>query len=401
MRHSLPANGKGLKTSDSSLREKSGILSKKNPTLSDIQSLTIGELIQLYAYAESIVETIREPLIVLTADLKVKSANRAFYRTFRTSKSDTEGKYIYDLGNAEWDIPNLRKLLENILPLNSHFDDYEVSHNFKSIGKKVMLLNARRINFEGNKTSLILLAIEDITHRKQIEKQKEDFISMATHELKTPLTSIKAFSQIITAKLQKSVDKPTLNMAERMEGQINNLVKLIAELLDSSRIQSGKILLDIEKFNLDSLISNTVNDVYTTTTTTTIPYSIVVKGKTNATISGDRFRISQVLLNLLTNAIKYSPENNKIIVRAKKDKNYVTVSVQDFGIGIPEDKLEHVFERFYQASIPKSQGRLTSLGLGLYISSEIVKRHGGKIWCKSKEGKGSTFYFTLPLKSKT
>lgn len=369
-------------------------MNKNNPSISDIQRLTIGELIQLYAYAESIVETVREPLLILTSDLKVKTANRSFYRIFKTSKNDTEGKYIYHLGNGEWNIPDLRKLLEDILPHNSHFDDYEVTHDFKLIGRKVMLLNARRIVFEGNKTALILLAIEDITHRKEIEKQREEFISMATHELKTPLTSIKAFSQIITSNLKKSGDKPNLIMVQRMEGQINKLVKLIADLLDSSRIQSGKLSLDIENFNFDSLISETVNDV----STTTIPYNIVIEGKTNAVVSGDRFRISQVLLNLLNNAIKFSPENKKIIVRVKKDNDKVLVGVQDFGIGIAKNKQVHVFERFFQAAKPKNQDGFTSLGLGLYISSEIVKRHGGKVWCKSEEGKGSTLYFTLPMK---
>lgn len=311
--NSLPANSKGVVTSDSVVPEKSPVFYQKAPSISDIQKLTVGELIELYAYAESIVETVREPLIILTADLKVKTANLSFYRTFMVTRKDTEGKYIYDLGNGEWNIPELRKLLENILPLNNHFDDFEVTHIFNTIGKKVMLLNARRIILEGNKTALILLAFEDITIKKEIEKYKEDFISMATHELKTPLTTIKAFSQIVITKLKKSGDKQTAAMAQRMDEQVNKLVKLVAELVDTSRIQSG-ISLDIKRFSIDSLIAKTVKDVITTTITTTkMPYNIVIKGKANTAITADPFRISQVLLNLLTNAVKYSPGNVKPI----------------------------------------------------------------------------------------
>jgi PAS domain S-box-containing protein len=121
-------------------------------------------------YAESIVETIREPLLVLTADLKVISANQSFYQTFKVTPKETEGKFIYSIGNHQWDIPALRKLLEEIIPNNAHFNDFEVDHEFPAIGKKTMLLNARRIYREGKGTDRILLAIEDISERKKTEE---------------------------------------------------------------------------------------------------------------------------------------------------------------------------------------------------------------------------------------
>ena len=120
-------------------------------------------------YAESIVETIREPLLVLDADLKIVSANRNFYRTFKVTPDETIGTFIYDLGNKQWDIPRLRELLEEVLPEKEAFDDFEVEHNFESIGHKVMLLNARQIYRKDIGTKMILLAMEDITERKQLE----------------------------------------------------------------------------------------------------------------------------------------------------------------------------------------------------------------------------------------
>ena len=132
--------------------------------------------------ADDIVDTVREPMLVLSADLRVRRANRSFYRTFRVRPEDTEGRLVYDLGNHQWDIPALRRLLEEVLPQNTSFDDFEVAHDFESIGRKVMLLNARRVYREGNRTESILLAIEDITERRRVEDERR--------ELETRFTSL-------------------------------------------------------------------------------------------------------------------------------------------------------------------------------------------------------------------
>jgi two-component system CheB/CheR fusion protein len=169
-------------------------------------------------YAESIVETVREPLLVLDADLKIISANRNFYRTFIVTSGETIGSFIYDLGNKQWDIPKLRELLETILPQKTTFDDYEVEHDFATIGRRIMLLNARQIQRVLGKERIILLAIEDITDRREIEnglekaheeledlaaelkrtaKVKSEFLANMSHELRTPLNSINGFSEVL------------------------------------------------------------------------------------------------------------------------------------------------------------------------------------------------------------
>lgn len=244
----------------------------------------------------------------------------------------------------------------------------------------------------------------DITERKKVEEklkelnyQKDEFISIASHELKTPISSIKIMSQLASKKLTKSNDKSTLDLVNRIEGQVEKLTSLVGDLLDASRIQSGKLDLKKDKFELVELIKEVISDI-TTTYETEKPFSIEFKTKQKIIINADRFRLTQVLSNLFTNAIKYSPEGGKINVNVKKKNNAIEVSVTDYGIGIPKEKQDLIFNRFYQAERQKDkENRFSSLGLGLYISSNIIKQHGGKIWVESDRGKGSTFFFTLPI----
>jgi PAS domain S-box-containing protein len=158
-------------------------------------------------YSEAIVDSVRVPLVVLNKKLQVLTANRAFYDTFKLTPQETENKSIYKLNGSAWNISKLKVLLEKILPANTHLDNYEVAIEFPHMGRRIMLLNARRTYRQVNNTEAILLAFEDITHRKQLEKQKDDFIGIVSHELKTPLTSVKAFSQLLEKHLQQNNDK--------------------------------------------------------------------------------------------------------------------------------------------------------------------------------------------------
>ncbi len=200
--------------------------------LNDVKNLTVEDVIVMYAYAEAIVETVREPLIILDGNLRIKTANKSFFDTFKVTKGKTYNKCLFELGNGQWNIPQLKKLLTEILPKNSHFDDFEVTHTFEDIGTRTMVLNARRIVLEGHKTELILLAIEDITERKQIDKQKDDFIGVASHELKTSLTSIKTFVQILLAHNKKIGDKKNVFMLDKVARQIDRMEHMIQSFLN-------------------------------------------------------------------------------------------------------------------------------------------------------------------------
>lgn len=360
--------------------------------IKDIENLTVEDVVVIYAYAEAIVETVREPLIILDGNLRIKTANKAFFDAFKVEKKETYNKLIFELGNGQWDIPELKKLLKKILPKNSHFENFEVTHTFDDIGTRTMMLNARRIVLEGHKTELVLLAIEDITHKKNIDKHKDDFIGIATHELKTPLTSIKSFVQILKKHHEKSTDTKTNFMLEKVSKQIDRMEHMMKSFLSVYSLQTGKLKLNKTNVSLDVVLKDIIETLQYSTDT----HKIFLKDKIHTTISADKERIEQVLINLITNAIKYSPNANKIIITAEKTKEHVTISVQDFGLGIPKEQQKQVFERFFRSK-GKEEKNIEGLGLGLYIAFEIVIEHGGKMWVDSTPNKGSTFHFSIPI----
>jgi PAS domain S-box-containing protein len=253
-------------------------------------------------------------------------------------------------------------------------------------------LKSRPVCNERGEVSMVVTIIHDITERVAAEERKDTFISMASHELKTPITSLKGFTQVLQRRLTKQGDQQDLHYLSRMDAQINRLTKLVADLLDISRMQVGKLAFQKEPLDLDSLVDEIVENVQASTTT----HEIVVEGRTGASILGDKDRLGQVLVNLLTNAVKYSPQADKVIVRLFGEHNQAIISVRDFGIGIDEAHHQQIFERFYQVN-DLEERTYSGLGIGLYISKEIIDRHGGSITIKSRKGEGATFVVTLPL----
>ncbi len=276
-----------------------------------------------------------------------------------------------------------------------------------------MCFNGRKIQLKSEKEAMVLLLIEDITARKKYEaqiekekniiaenqrlhdvsKQKDDFISMASHELKTPVTSIKAFAQLLEHDFAKGQNLQGAKMLARMNTQIIKLTSLIEDLLDVSKIEGGKLQYHLADFDLTKLIHGCVKDMQLTTQ----KHKIKIDVHGAEIIYGDRDRIGQVLTNLLSNAIKYSPDAKDILVFTSRTNRFISVHVKDFGIGINRQKQSKVFERFFRVTGVK-EDTYPGLGLGLYISSEIIKRHNGTTSVKSILGKGSTFSFKLPLK---
>lgn len=234
----------------------------------------------------------------------------------------------------------------------------------------------------------VLIVSRDITEIKKAEERKDDFIAIASHELKTPLTSIRVFADVLARKSQKIPD--INNHVRKMSEQIDILIRLINELLDVSRIQRGTIELTKERFPLDVLTREVVEMLQPTTS-----HRIQLTSKSAVYVTADKNRIRQVIINLLSNAIKYSPETELIEVFITKEKERIVLSVQDHGIGIEKKHRAKIFERFFRIYESDSK-RYSGLGMGLFISHEIVKRHKGRMWLVSEKGKGSTFYFSLP-----
>lgn len=338
-----------------------------------------------------VVENSMDLISVMTLDGKVIYASPSWERITGYSPELIINKYASDILHPD-DLKLAEEGMEQILKGDQTLvSGYRIKH--KS-GKWITMEGSGAVIMdESNKPKFIVATSRDITERVEIEKRKDDFISMASHELRTPVTSLKLYTQLLDRQLSSTKEVGVPEALIKMNSQIDRLTNLIGDLLDLSRIQAGKLQIRKINFKLDELILDVVESMQATTT-----HKFSIKGLSSNEVHADKERITQVLINLLSNAIKYSPESEKIIVQAHKTDTEVIVGVQDFGRGISNEHIGKIFERFYQI---QDRGISTGgLGIGLYISYEIVKRNGGNMWVKSKLGKGSTFYFSLPLKIK-
>ncbi|MFD2288034.1 sensor histidine kinase [Pedobacter petrophilus] len=228
----------------------------------------------------------------------------------------------------------------------------------------------------------------NINEQKANESRKDEFISIASHELKTPLTAIKGFTQMLSRQISETKASSFLH---RITSQLERLEKLIADLMDVSKINAGKMAFNLAEFDFSKMLRETVaglQQVYP-------KYQLILQDQAPIHFKGDQFRLEQVVQNFVANAVKYSPDADLVLIKATLEQDYLIVSVTDYGIGIKPEHLSKLFDRYYRAD--NSSARFEGLGLGLYISADIIKRHGGSFWIESEQGKGSTFHFKLPL----
>ena len=496
----------------------------------DIANQELNDL----SYTERIINTLRDPLIVMDKDLKVMRCTSGFYNKFNVTETDTEGHYFFELGNQQWNIPELRYLLESILPEMKVVNDFEVTHVFPSIGRRVMSLNARQLD-KANGGQLILLDIEDITDKRKIEeglaeiellfqeskdrlqlavdaaglgtwdynpltgelisdprckemfglqplvntdyphfiklihaedrdhidevlqnalkgekkgeyevefrtaettreeikwirfkgkayfnqegivcrlvgtsvditvqkildqatgellKKKDDFMSIASHELKTPITTLKATLQLLD-RMKDKPNKMLSNLIAQANRSMERVTTLIENLMNTNKLTEGQLHLHKTSFTIAQMVADCCQHVRIAGI-----YTIITDGDKKLTVYADADRIDQVVINFVNNAIKYAREAKEIHIGIEKVNNMAKVSVRDNGPGIHPEKLPYLFDRYYRAD--SSGMQYSGLGLGLYISAEIIKRHNGEIGVDSELGKGSTFWFTLPLDS--
>lgn len=265
----------------------------------------------------------------------------------------------------------------------------------KPVDPDILLLKAKTFYRLYEQTQQLTQAREKLTEeieiRKVTEKKKDEFISIASHELKTPLTSIKGYLQLSERALENKNLENTKKYIQRTQLQLEKLSNLVADLLDISKIEGGKMKLNKGIFNFGKLLSNAIDMVRPTTN----GHKIIVKGSADVDVYGDEVRIEQVIINYLTNALKYSPDAEEVHIESNITDNRLKVSVQDFGIGIPPRKQKNIFQKFYR--VEESSNRFQGLGIGLYICAEILKRHEGTYGVKSVPGSGSVFHFSIPI----
>jgi two-component system CheB/CheR fusion protein len=256
-----------------------------------------------------------------------------------------------------------------------------------------MLMRGSYTPHDDRINATLMGSLIDITERKAFEQQKDQFIGIASHELKTPVTSIKAYAEILQEIFADAGDAEHAALMSKLGKQIDRLTGLIHSLLDATMVTGGQLQLNKTSFTLDDLIADTAEVMQHTTASHRFELSLEAG---NCAVYGDRERIRQVLINLMSNAIKYSPGADRVVVSSECLGDTVKISIQDFGIGISEEVQPRVFERFFRASDP-GIATFPGLGLGLFISAEIVRMHEGIISLTSNKGVGSTFYFTLPV----
>ncbi|MCX2483357.1 ATP-binding protein [Pedobacter sp. MR2016-24] len=300
------------------------------------------------------------------------------------------------LGAAEMVVPEHReKLLSAIAQAvenkGSFNEDYQITPIGSNKPKWLNTSGMAELNEKGEAISVIG-TILDITEIKEDSQRKDDFIGMVSHELKTPLTTLSGFTQVLQMRARKSDDSFATDKLDRILRQVKKMGTMINGFLNVSRLQSGKIVLATTKFDLNALISEIIDE----TELSHSQHQLVFEHMEAIEVDADRDKIGSVISNLLSNAIKYSPDNKLIKISSSVENSSVTLAIHDQGMGIKPEDLEKLFERFYRVESNNMQ-HISGFGIGLYLSSEIIERHGGRIWAESELGKGATFFFSLPV----
>jgi two-component system, chemotaxis family, CheB/CheR fusion protein len=415
----LQATNEELVTTNDELRNRNRELNRANAALQVSRD-----------YAEAIIATVREPLVILNNELRVVSANRAFYEFFRASPEEIENKALQEIGEHQWNDSRLRALLDKAVSQNESFSDFEMVKVFPSIGEKAFLLHGHRLPLDENRGELCLLGIDDITDRRALEEarraerehvieeqasdirlllerdhvlkaadqHKNEFLAMLAHELRNPLAPIRTTLDVLR---HSGTTDPTLEWGWNIiDRQTRHLTRLVDDLLDVARLTRGDILLRKEIISLLEVLNHSVE--------TSRPFVEARKQSLKLQlpsqplyVDGDFVRLAQVFSNLLNNASKYSPEGGEIALTAESSGTEAMVTVSDHGIGILADALPHIFEVFAQADRSKARSE-GGLGLGLTLSRRLVELHGGNIGASSDgQGRGSQFVVRLPVSQKT
>jgi two-component system CheB/CheR fusion protein len=370
------------------------------------QKRAADEIEDARLFAEAIIRTSRTPLLVLDAELRVVCANEAFYETFQVGTKDTEGHSVYELGNHQWDIPGLRRLLE-ALPAERAVRNYDVEHVFDTIGWRTMRINADLMK-RTSRPDLILVSIEDVTDLRKAQmaaerraqelaqdhRRKDEFLAMLGHELRNPLA---ALTNGLSLMSMASGHADAVERArEMMARQTRRMTTMLDQLLDVARVSSGKFELAQEAVDLVDAANAAIETVQTMLESARHELTVSFPPQGTALVLGDAGRLAQVVENLLGNAAKYTEAGGRIWLTVAKTDDAVKLSVRDTGVGLERDMLDHVFDLFTQA--PRSLHRAKGgLGLGLPLVRSLVEMHRGHVDAFSAGlRQGSDFVVTLP-----
>jgi signal transduction histidine kinase len=351
----------------------------------------------------AIVETMRSPLLVLTADLRVESANQAFLDSFQVDRQETIGQRIYHLGNGQWDIPELRRLLEHILPNDSAFDDFEVRHDFGRIGARTMLLNARRLEGADQRSGRIVLVIADITDQMRIANELkavsveqlrsnaelDQFAAVASHDLQEPLRMVSSFIGLLQLRCGDLFDDRARKYMAHIADGAQRMTGMIGAILTYSQI--GQEADDVSAIDSAIPLADAMSNLKVQIEQA---HAVILPGALPRVLA-NRHQLCQLFQNLLANAVKFRSGHRPAIIRvdAVETAHEWIFAVADNGVGMAEDDYGRIFKPFQRANMDR---RVEGFGIGLATCKKIVDHHKGRIWVEARIGVGTTFRFSLP-----
>ena len=396
------------------------------------------QLIHARKYAEGIVSTIHEPLVILTKTLHIKSANKAFYDTFNAAEQQTQGKAFFEWGSNMFDIPELKEKLEKVLPQQTFFTGLEVIVPTLHSEEKVFVLNASQVINEASNEKLILLTMQDITERKKWEQAQEEFkkelelkvlmrtkelaeantylkssnenlkqfASIASHDLQEPLRKIKTFTSLLTSKYTDSIPEEGKSLVAKIRSSVDRMSQLIKEVLEYSKVANSKK--EFQDTDLDKILKTVLDDLDLLIAETE---ARIIYEKALPAIDAIPLQIHQLFYNLLVNSLKFfNPSTAPVITISSRmlpkqevktfenldpDTPYLEIQISDKGIGFDQQFAEQIFQLFERLH---GEEDFQGTGVGLALCKKIVENHQGNIYALSRETEGATFYIQLPLK---
>jgi PAS domain S-box-containing protein len=353
------------------------------------QKISESSLKTLNEFNENILGSIEDAVIVLDEKMNIVKANRAFSTVFKNIEGSDHKNNFADLIRPYDIFEEVQNSIKKTMVSGKGFTNIAIEMDTSHGEKRVFDINCSQMA-DAEKEGKVLLVLHDITVHKQVEREREDVIGFVAHELRNPLANLVLCNEIMSESLKENNYEEIDDMLRRSKNNVSRLNKMIAELYDATRINSGNLKLDISVFNFGEMIKEAIDTVEVIQPS----YNIVVGGNGDIDVSGDRYRLIQVVTNYLSNGIKYSNGRTDVILNIVHNNNEVIVSVKDEGLGISPKQLPYIFERFFRAEKTKN---LEGIGLGLYLCRQIIHAHNGRVWVESEEGKGSTFYFSIPI----
>lgn len=341
-------------------------------------------------FVERILKCIQDGLVVVNSHFRIVKANNAFCNIFCPEYDTVEGEYLFDVNQAFSSDPELKKRLQDVMAGNICLSDREIALTDTNNKKRYFKLSTSIIDEHAGKDGQILIVMHEVTVEKELNQHRDDMIGFASHELRNPLANMVLCTELLEGSIEENNIEESRDYLARTKSNIRRLNKIISELHDATKAASGHLQIEKKPFYFEEMVEESIETVKLLYP----KYTFTKTGHAPILVNADRYRLAQVLTNYLSNAIKYSFASHDVWVHLKVESGHIIAEVRDEGTGIAKDQIPFIFTRYYRA---EKTMNVEGLGLGLYLSSEIIKAHHGRVWLNSKEDEGTTFYFSVPI----